>query len=551
MKKGFTLVELLGVIIILGVLALITFLALDKSIKKSQQNALDKTIENIERAAYNYSSENDLGYEVKFKTLTLTDLAAKGYLEENIINPVTNDPLKGCVLYRWDVENNQYIFEYNEKCEVPTFPGSLIETLLKQYTEGNQVGLVKDETNPNLYYYTGNKDEVTNNFLWYGGHQWRVLEFDTSAKTLILITQQPLTTIAINKNDWTTEEEYNNSYVNNWLNEYFWDSLESDIQNNIQDNVFDIGIYNVVTSQNINNLIKEIKTTKKVGLLSQLQYLRSGYFLGIRNYFGLGNVSDENEFYQVGYENSISRNSKYDVGIRPVIKILDIDVTSGDGSLTNSYRYFKNTKSAESVQVGEYINVPYSGNDNACGNDKLCTFRVVKKESDKIKVVLNGLLPLESESTDNPNTTISTSDGIYLKSLNPFISNIDKNYLTTGTFGIGSYTEGDNYLIAQSPKLSASIGLPTIGEMFSSNDIDMYAVGYVDTNTIENLKASDSYWTMNKKTNLTYTYYINDENRSGSSRYTTSAGIRPVIYLKSSLKFIGGNGTAQNPYVLQ
>ena len=56
---------------------------------------------------------------------------------------------------------------------------------------------------------------------------------------------------------------------------------------------------------------------------------------------------------------------------------------------------------------------------------------------------------------------------------------------------------------------------------------------------------------MNKKTNLTYTYYINDENRSGSSRYTTSAGIRPVIYLKSSLKFIGGNGTAQNPYVLQ
>ena len=41
MKKGFTLVELTAVIIILGVLALITYPIIDKSIKNSKQKALE------------------------------------------------------------------------------------------------------------------------------------------------------------------------------------------------------------------------------------------------------------------------------------------------------------------------------------------------------------------------------------------------------------------------------------------------------------------------------------------------------------------------------
>ena len=47
MKKGFTLVELMTVIIILGVLALITYPIVDKSIKQSKEKALDRTIKSI------------------------------------------------------------------------------------------------------------------------------------------------------------------------------------------------------------------------------------------------------------------------------------------------------------------------------------------------------------------------------------------------------------------------------------------------------------------------------------------------------------------------
>ncbi len=61
-KKGFTLVELLAVIIILGVIALITFPIVDNSIKNSKQAALEQTIDSILESARNYSVEYNLGY---------------------------------------------------------------------------------------------------------------------------------------------------------------------------------------------------------------------------------------------------------------------------------------------------------------------------------------------------------------------------------------------------------------------------------------------------------------------------------------------------------
>ena len=64
-KKGFTLVELIGVIIVLGVIALITYPIIDKSIKNSKEQALERIIDNIEEAAYSYSVKHDIGYPTK------------------------------------------------------------------------------------------------------------------------------------------------------------------------------------------------------------------------------------------------------------------------------------------------------------------------------------------------------------------------------------------------------------------------------------------------------------------------------------------------------
>ena len=548
MKKGFTLVELLGVIIILGVIALITFPIIDKSIKNSKQQALDRTIDSIEEAAYRYSVENDIGYSTEYQTLQLSDLVSKGFLKENITNPVTNEQMQGCVLYRWDDTNNQYIFEYDEECEVPPPPPNFIDILLQQYQEGSTTGLVKDTSNQNLYYYKGTNEEVANNFLWYGGHQWRILEFDTSAKTLTLITQQPLTSIQPARATWESEEAYNNSYINNWLNEYFWNSLDSSIQSNILDNTFNIGIYSDVD---------EITTIKKVGLLDNDQYIRAGNensFLDIGDKLLLGNRYNSSNVRVISYDygklfySSVSNN----INIRPVIKISNLTITEGDGTIENSYHTTSKATNTNNVQVGEYINVPYSGSDNACGSDKMCTFRVVSKDNDSIKVVLNGLLLTESQYGSS--AKISTSHTIYT-SLNTFAERISDTFRYTGnkTFYIGDYPDGTgtNYKEIQNEVLEASIGLPTIGEMFSGNDIgwsfESYKI-FVDTNTIENLNSSFSYWTMNRYDS----YDVISISNSGSPipSLSSEGGVRPVIFLKNNLTFTGGNGTAQSPYQL-
>ena len=310
-KKGFTLVELLAIIVILAVIALIATPIVKKSIDNSKNQALKETINSIERAAYNYGYQNDIGYDTNYKKLTLDELISKGFLKGDIINPVTNEKMNGCVLYRWNETNNQYEFKYNEECKIPT---NFIATLLQQYQEGATTGLVKDATNENLYYYTGTNEQVSNNFLWYGGHQWRVLEFDTSAKTLTLITQQPLTTINPASAVWETQEAYESSYINQWLNDYFWNSLDSNIQNNILDNTFNVGIYTDVD---------EFATTQKVGLLDEEQYKRAGStnsYLDIKDTFRLGNrYSSSSVRYVDSLGRLLSSGPSAAYGVRAVI----------------------------------------------------------------------------------------------------------------------------------------------------------------------------------------------------------------------------------------
>ncbi len=547
MKKAFTLVELLGVIIVLGVIALIAFPIVNKSIKTSKEDSLNSIIKTIEKAAEEYVVREHMGYTTSYDKVNLDELIAKGYLKDNIINPVTNDKMNGCVVYKWHDDYNQYKYEYQDPCTVKT----LIGTLLGQYNESNTTGLVKDSTNENLYYYTGTNEEVSNNFLWYGGHQWRVLEFDTSANTLTLITQQPLTAIHPASAVWESQEAYESSYINTWLNEYFWNSLDSSIQSNIKDSTFNVGIYDNVS---------EITTVQKVGLLDEDQYIRAGstdHFLDIKDYWWLGNRADSSNVRNVYYNGDLrSDSTRAAYGVRAVIKISDITITKGDGTLENNYQVANKTTNTDNVQVGEYINVPYSGSDKACGEDNMCTFRVVSKNNDGIKVVLNGLLPTTSAWADSASDNITTNDLIYTNVLNGFIENIDSEYITTGTYGVGMYAIGNSYTVPQSTTITASIGLPTVGEMFSGNDIDLSTSStktFVDVNIIENPTISSYYWIMNRSSssnvrNVISYGHLNFDSPSGSY------GVRAVIYMKSgtsAITFSGGEGTPNSPYILK
>ena len=99
MKKGFTLMELLTTIILIGILALIVVPTVTGAIKNVRNKTLEETINKTE------------------KSLTISFLKQEGYLpDKTYMNPVTGDELNGCVLYYWDKNNSQYILNWSYEC---------------------------------------------------------------------------------------------------------------------------------------------------------------------------------------------------------------------------------------------------------------------------------------------------------------------------------------------------------------------------------------------------------------------------------------------------
>lgn len=91
-KNGFTLVELLGVIVVLSLLALLTTTAVTKLVSDSKQELSDVQINSIKSAAEAWSFDNleklpDAG---ECFYLTLGDLKEYGFFDSSVIDPKNN-----------------------------------------------------------------------------------------------------------------------------------------------------------------------------------------------------------------------------------------------------------------------------------------------------------------------------------------------------------------------------------------------------------------------------------------------------------------------------
>lgn len=93
-NKGFTLVELLGVITILGILALVSFSALDSINKNDKKKAYDAQVNGILESAISYIPTSDIilpELNATAKCITLKELHQAGVLAEKIENAKTGD----------------------------------------------------------------------------------------------------------------------------------------------------------------------------------------------------------------------------------------------------------------------------------------------------------------------------------------------------------------------------------------------------------------------------------------------------------------------------
>ena len=89
MKKGFTLIEVLGVIILLGLLALIVFPSVVNQMKKIDSNISESSKKIIYIAADEYIADNKNKYQDNFDynsyiVVEIDSLVNNGYLANNI-----------------------------------------------------------------------------------------------------------------------------------------------------------------------------------------------------------------------------------------------------------------------------------------------------------------------------------------------------------------------------------------------------------------------------------------------------------------------------------
>ncbi|MBR3229475.1 MAG: type II secretion system protein [Bacilli bacterium] len=83
MNKAFTLVELLGAIVILGIIGMITTPVIQNTIDKNNIKLCEQQIESFKKAAKNYVGSNPFTNLKETTSITIGELIEKGYIEDS------------------------------------------------------------------------------------------------------------------------------------------------------------------------------------------------------------------------------------------------------------------------------------------------------------------------------------------------------------------------------------------------------------------------------------------------------------------------------------
>lgn len=111
-KNGFTLIEVLGVMIVLTLLALLITPVISKTIKDNKQKLYNIQIKKIETAAKDYSLKNKevLPEEGRTTKITLGEIKRSGLLTDEVRNPITKELFSDDLLIEISYSNNQYVY---------------------------------------------------------------------------------------------------------------------------------------------------------------------------------------------------------------------------------------------------------------------------------------------------------------------------------------------------------------------------------------------------------------------------------------------------------
>ena len=554
-QKAFTLIELLAVIVILAIIALIATPIIMGIINEVNEQSIVRSVQNIQDGAETFiMSEKTLNPEYVFNQ---SDFKYSGKQYQDIAIATNEKDQASVAVY----ENDKCYYILAGTSEVKVEELTKEECLAKVSSSeiaGDPL-LPKIEENlcttdvttecykeeGNEYIYTGASGTGGVNWLWYGGHLWRIMKADKTTGRYTLITSYPATAISWGSYDCITNLECNTlekSYVGDWLNNVFVASLPSSVQSKLENMTYIRKVYDG------SSVIEEEISNVKVRLLTESEYTTYGgedSYLDIKDFYWLADIYSSSRVRDVSYDGNLNSNvpSSTD-GVRAIVEISNITITEGDGSL--SVPYIGDTSNATSVadaSVGEYISIPKSD-----GSTYLA--RIVKHDQNGTKVILNGLYTTSVFGSD---TTFSTSSTIYTGALTDFKNTLDSNYYdsTNRNFNMTMYEPGADYANATT-MFNGNIGLPSVGEMFSGNDIDLginSTKTFVDASKILNPTMGDDYWLMNAH-NASNVRFVNIGGNLSYHSPANACGVRATWYI-SNVAITGGNGTPANPYTLK
>lgn len=119
-KKGFTLIELIAVIILLAVIALIVYPSVVGFAKNAKEKAYEQQIATFISSAKRYTTEYNEVLDSTPVKITIDELIKKGYIKKTkdgkIYSPIDNTEMNGCIVIDYSDEYMQYTYSYTQEC---------------------------------------------------------------------------------------------------------------------------------------------------------------------------------------------------------------------------------------------------------------------------------------------------------------------------------------------------------------------------------------------------------------------------------------------------
>ena len=421
-NKGFTLIELIAVVVMMGLILLIVFPITSRIMRDNESQEYQKYYEIVNKAVelYSRTRKDDIGgYDSSgcIDDTTISELVKqnyiKGYLNDDGIECKSPGDFTEEELAALEINPDNYVnirienkngiiktkvsmickkkdsrkvyykelIEKDEACEryVAETSKTLYNTIADPSSSKKITSLTTSTDFENISFVTG---QTSNNYVWYSGKMWRIIEINTSNREIKLITDNVQTLLNYSPNN----SSYPNSNVKTWLDNVFYGTLNNPNRYLVEE-TWDPNSHEPVSGIG-NPSLRLIDS--RVGLLNSEEYnvinpsgSSNSYMNNGTNYWLVDKSNNEhkNRFVNLSGAVTLGESTPF-YGVRPCIYLAsNVSVLpGGDGTINNPYRLIGDSSGnigalLKTRIAGEYVRV--NGMD----------FRIVSKSNDYTRLV--------------------------------------------------------------------------------------------------------------------------------------------------------------------